>query len=84
MCKQTLKVVGNTTLDGNSSIGGNLTVSGNTTFTGSVSGIPIGGATQAALDLKANTADVDMGLALKANIINQTFSGHVTTKIDSE
>ena len=78
-CNQTLKVIGNTTLDGNSSIGGDLTVSGNTTFTGTVSGIPIGGATQAAIDLKANTADVDIMLGYKANINHPTFGGRVTT-----
>jgi hypothetical protein len=54
-------------------------VSGNTTFTGTVSGIPIGGATQAAIDVKANTADVDMALAFKASTFNPTFVGRVTT-----
>ena len=38
------------TVDDNLTVGGNLTVTGNTTFSGTVSGIPVGGATQAALD----------------------------------
>ncbi len=38
---------------------------------------PISTATQTALDLKANTADVTTSLALKANINNPTFTGTV-------
>ena len=77
-------VLSNPTITGNASIGGNLTVTGNTTFTGTVSGIPVGSATQTALDLKANTADVytktdmDTYLTLKANTLSPTFTGTVT------
>ncbi len=54
-------------------------MTGNTTFTGSVSGIPIGGATQLAIDLKASLADVNIMLGYKANINGPTFGGRVTT-----
>ena len=67
------------TFDDNLTVGGNLTVTGNTTFSGTVSGIPVGWATQAALDLKANTADVDVALAFKASKIAPTFTGRVIT-----
>ena len=50
----------------------------NTTCTGTMSGIPVGSATQAALDLKANVVDVDLALEFKAPIINPTFTGLVT------
>ncbi len=54
-------------------------MTGNITFTGTVSGIPVGTATQAGLDLKANIADVDLALAFKSNVSNPTFTGCVTT-----
>ena len=63
----------------NVKVNGNLTVTGNTIFSGTVSGIPIGGATQAALDLKADTSYVDLMLGYKANINGPTFGGRVTT-----
>ena len=78
-------VLTNPAITGNASIGGNLTVTGNTTFTGTVSGIPVGSATQTALDLKAKVVDVcaktdmDMSLSFKANTLSPTFTGNVTT-----
>lgn len=39
---------------------------------------PISTATQSALDLKANTADVSSSLALKANLASPTFTGTVS------
>jgi hypothetical protein len=39
---------------------------------------PISTATQTALDLKANTADVSSSLALKANLVSPTFTGTVS------
>ena len=61
-------------------VNGNLTVTGNTTFSGTVSGIPSGGATQAAIDVKADTSYVDLMLGYKANINAPTFGGRVTTE----
>jgi hypothetical protein len=55
-------------------------VTGNTSFNGTVSGIPIGGATQAAIDVKADTSYVDLMLGYKANINAPTFGGRVTTE----
>ena len=49
-------VSNNAIINRNLTVNQNLTVAGNTTFTGTVSGIPIGGATQAAIDLKADTS----------------------------
>ena len=77
-------VLSNPTITGNPSIGGNLTVTRNATFTGTVSGTPVGSATQTALDLKANTADVytktdtDTYLTFKANTLSPTCIGTVT------
>ncbi len=76
-------------VDNNLTVGGNLAVSGNTTFTGTVSGIPIGGATQAALDLKANlnhatflgtatTNNLDISNAMKCNSVSSWNTDKVT------
>ena len=72
-------------MTGNASIGGNLMVTWSAIFTGTVSGIPVGSATQPALDLKAHVVDVytktdmDMSLSFKANTLSPIFTGNVTT-----
>ena len=50
-------------VEDNLTVDGNLTVMGNIIFTGIVSGIPVGEATQTAVDLKANNSEVVLALA---------------------